>query len=559
MLDFVGTALAFIGYTLLGLSLSLIAIWIWIRPYRLSLDVPGPKRHFLFGTTFGFEEDGEGSADKKKKQKAFDWGHWPTLSLEISRKHQFRTWGSPTLNIGFGPCFFNVVSPECLDYVLQNPDLFVKGKLTASFDEIIGVGTFTTDGQLWKYHRKITVSILNRDAVRYTSTVLCKKLKRLQSYLAANEGQIVDFQTVSYKLILDVLFEWAFGIDSDQFASKSDEEVDADDTSSRLIDTKELTNVIDAFDRLQLYTHQRFNDLFWQFKQRYVIGERERCVKECKKILDDFSYKLIQESRRRQQQQQNQQTYQREDIISRFLKYSQDNDIPCTDKDLRDFCMLFLLAGRDSTSAALTWTMFELTRHPDWVLSIRDEVDSILNSEKSESGRTGDEGNPLSEPENFEIDNVHKMKTVHAVVMEALRLHSPAPDNFRFANRSTTLPDGTFVPATALVMFSPYTINHSEQVWGQHADDFDPRRWLKHDGSIGHSCLEPSPSRFPTFGLGPRICPGRNLALMELKMTVAFLCCNFDFVDEAGHDGDYLWTIVMSMKDGFPVRVTKRR
>jgi len=321
-----------------------------------------------------------------------------------------------------------------------------------------------------------------------------------------------------------------------------------------VIDKEELTNVIDAFDRLQLYIHQRFNDLFWQIKQRYVIGERERCVKECKKTLDDFSYKLIQESRRRQQQ-----THQREDIISRFLKYSQDNDVSCTDKDLRDFCMLFLLAGRDSTSAALTWTMYELSRHPDWVLSIRDEVEGILNTEKKNSGSIKDEGNPLSDPENFGIDNIQRMKTVHAVVMETLRLHSPAPDNYRFAKHSTTLPDGTFVPATALVMFSPYTINHSEQVWGQNADDFDPTRWLKHDGSSSYSSLEPSPTRFPTFGLGPRICPGRNLALLELKMTVAFLCCNFDFVDEAGHDGDYLWTIVMSMKDGFPVRVTKRK
>mmetsp|Transcript_37820 Transcript_37820/g.92056 ORF Transcript_37820/g.92056 Transcript_37820/m.92056 type:complete len:222 (+) Transcript_37820:1138-1803(+) len=221
--------------------------------------------------------------------------------------------------------------------------------------------------------------------------------------------------------------------------------------------------------------------------------------------------------------------------------------------------MLFLLAGRDSTSAALTWTMYELSRHPDWVLSIRDEVEGILNTEKKNSCSIKDEGNPLSDPENFGINNIQKMKTVHVVVMETLRLHSPAPDNYRFAKRSTTLPDGTFVPATALVMFSPYTINHSEQVWGQNADNFDPTRWLKHDGSSSYSSLEPSPTRFPTFGLGPRICPGRNLALLELKMTVAFLCCNFDFVDEAGHDGDYLWTIVMSMKDGFPVRVTKRK
>jgi hypothetical protein len=42
---------------------------------------------------------------------------------------------------------------------------------------------------------------------------------------------------------------------------------------------------------------------------------------------------------------------------------------------------------------------------------------------------------------------------------------------------------------------------------------------------------------------------------MEIKMALVFLVSKFDFVDEAGHDGDYTWTLVMSMKGGFPVRV----
>mmetsp|Transcript_37818 Transcript_37818/g.92050 ORF Transcript_37818/g.92050 Transcript_37818/m.92050 type:complete len:104 (+) Transcript_37818:114-425(+) len=95
MLDFAASALTFVGYSFLGLSLALSAIWFWIRPYPLSLEVPGPKRHFLFGTTFEFEEDdkedGKDSTDKKKNQEPFDWGHWPTLSLEVSRRFQFRT------------------------------------------------------------------------------------------------------------------------------------------------------------------------------------------------------------------------------------------------------------------------------------------------------------------------------------------------------------------------------------------------------------------------------------------------------------------------------------
>jgi fatty acid omega-hydroxylase len=100
-------------------------------------------------------------------------------------------------------------------------------------------------------------------------------------------------------------------------------------------------------------------------------------------------------------------------------------------------------------------------------------------------------------------------------------------------------------------MYSPYSINHSDKVWGTDADKFDPYRWLGQG--------EPSPYRFPTFNAGPRTCPGKLLALMELKLSLAFLVSKFDFEDRDGHNGDYRWTLVMAMKDGFPVQVTRRK
>ncbi|KAL3911893.1 MAG: hypothetical protein SGILL_007103, partial [Bacillariaceae sp.] len=388
---------------------------------------------------------------------------------------------------------------------------YVEGKLAKSFFEIIGKTAFTTDGDEWKFHRKITVNILNREAVQYTSTIMNQKLQRLETYLKTlKRDQVVDFQEISYKLILDVLFQWAFGLDIDQF-----QDDDSGDSKA-----KNIPQVIEAFDNLQLYTHQRFNDLFWEIKQKYCIGEREQKIKECTKIMDDFCHQLIQETREQQQQQNASSTTQpvREDVISRYLRYTDKEKVACTDQMLRDFCMQFLLAGRDSTSAALSWCLYELTRHPTWTLALREEVDQICGKGSDNAAE-------------FTMDAIQRMKILPAIVNETLRLHSPAPDNYRFAVKDDVLPDGTPIPAGALVMFSPYTINHSEKVWGPNADNFDPSRWT----NVG----EPSPSRFPTFGLGGRMCPGRNLGLMEVKMALAFLVSKFDFVDEEGHDGDY--------------------
>ena len=83
----------------MGLVLvSLVLVYIWVRPSYVDPKVPGPKRHLLLGVTFGeaseILEDG------------FGYDKWPTLSILLSRRFDFQTWGGPTINFGFGGAFF---------------------------------------------------------------------------------------------------------------------------------------------------------------------------------------------------------------------------------------------------------------------------------------------------------------------------------------------------------------------------------------------------------------------------------------------------------------------
>jgi cytochrome P450 len=355
---------------------------------------------------------------------------------------------------------------------------------------------------------------LSRDTVKYASTLMKAKLQHVESYLMSKEGETIDFQDLAYKLIFDVFLNLAFGVELDQLDALAEQ-------------TIRMEAFVDAFNKLQYYTHLRFNDLLWEIKQKYCIGERERNVKKCKQVIDDFAYGLIRQTKQNT-------SYEGKDIVSRFLKYNRESkEAELSEKELRDFVMTFVMAGRDTTAAALSWTLFELTKHPTLIDIIREEVDRVCKDD------------------NFTIESIEALPFTNAVIMETLRLHSPVPDNFRFAVKDDTLPDGTVIPAGSLVMYSPYTINHSDKVWGTDADQFDPTRWLDRG--------ESSPSKFPTFNLGPRTCPGKNLALMELKMSLAFLISKFDFEDLVGHSGEYRWTLILAMKGGFPVRVTKRK
>mmetsp|Transcript_1973 Transcript_1973/g.3078 ORF Transcript_1973/g.3078 Transcript_1973/m.3078 type:complete len:528 (-) Transcript_1973:591-2174(-) len=486
---------------------SLILVYGWVRPKYVDPKVPGPKRHFLLGITFGdlsdFFEDGLFGSHK-----------WPTLTLLLSRQFDFQTWGGPTINLGFGTggAFFNVVSPACLQYILRdNFDNYEKGKLTKSFQELVGNAAFTTDGEAWRCHRKIVVATLNRDTVKYGAHVLVDKLEQIEGLLdkKSDADQVFDFQDLSYRMLLDVFVKIGFGFDLNGIGS--------DDHA---------VPFVDAFNEMQLLIHERFNDFSWEFKQRFVIGKREKRVKHCGQIIDDFADEIISATRSRENQD-------RPDIVSSYLRYCEEQGEPTpTNQQLRDLVISMVVAGRDTTAAALTWTVYELTKHPAAVQRIREEVDQVCR------------GRELS----FEL--VHKLPYTHAVVMESLRLHPPVPDTFRFSKNADVLPDGTRIPAGVLVMYSINSINNSEKVW-KDPETFNPNRFFDDP-------LEPSQFKFPTFNAGPRVCPGQSLSMMKLKLCLAYLLPRYDFLDAENHSGDFLWTLVMSMKGGFHVKARKR-
>eukprot|EP00978_Attheya_sp_CCMP212_P016468 scaffold43153_cov45-Attheya_sp.AAC.2 len=132
-----------------------------------------------------------------------------------------------------------------------------------------------------------------------------------------------------------------------------------------------------------------------------------------------------------------------------------------TNQELRDLVMNLVLAGRDSTACALSWAMYELTKHPTVADRIREESELVCGGVKDDDAV-------------YTYETIQKLDYTHAVVMETLRLHSPVPDDFKFSVQEDVLPDGTHIPAGSCVMYSPYTINHSPAVWGETADQFLP-------------------------------------------------------------------------------------
>lgn len=193
--------------------------------------------------------------------------------------------------------------------------------------------------------------------------------------------------------------------------------------------------------------------------------------------------------------------------------------------------------GRDTTACALSWTWYELTRHPDVVRKIVDEVTDVCG---------------FGDGADFSFDTMNKLKYTHCVALEALRLHPPVTNDPRYARQDSQLPDGTVTMKGLGIDLCFYAMGRKEEIWGSDALQFKPERFLNKK--------EPSAFKFPMFNAGPRMCLGRSLALMNMKLTMAILLTsNLQFDDNDVHSGDYTWSLVQSMKDGFPVHVSSSR
>ncbi|KDN64878.1 putative cytochrome P450 [Colletotrichum sublineola] len=168
---------------------------------------------------------------------------------------------------------------------------------------------------------------------------------------------------------------------------------------------------------------------------------------------------------------------------------------------------LFISAGTDTTATALTgWTYFVCT-HPDVYRRLMDEVRGALLSR-----------------EDIRWDKVRHLRYLEATIHEALRLFPPSPaSQQRIVPAGGATIDGHYVPAGMTVAVPPWVSTHSSCNFVD-PDEFLPERWLGEDTRFSND----RPNASLPFGTGPRVCIGKNLAYMEMRLISAHLLWNFD-------------------------------
>ncbi|KAL7198093.1 hypothetical protein ACSBR2_020584 [Camellia fascicularis] len=407
-----------------------------------------------------------------------------------SNRHRVIQWTSdavtstPTstfvLNRPLGRCQVITANPSNVQHILKTHfHIYQKGIISRTHvSDLLGDGIFNVDDRL--------IPILSSAAANKT---------------------VIDLQDILQRFAFDNICKIAFGHDPAYLLPSLPQE--------------KFAVAFDTAARISGERFRAFHPLFWKTKRFLDIGS-EKQLRISANEVREFAKEIVKEKK---QELGEKSSLKSVDLLSRFLS---------SGHFVTDIVISFILAGRDTTSAALTWFFWLISRHPD----VENEILKETN-EKSEAAS---------------FEEVKDMVYTHTSLSESMRLYPPVPVDGKQAADDDVLPDGTVIKKGTRVSYHPYAMGRSENLWGSNWAEFRPERWLEmRDAAAGKwSFVTRDPYTYPVFQAGPRICLGKDMAFLQMKRVASGVLRRFKVVPvfEEGVEPVFMAHLTSKMKGG---------
>ena len=287
----------------------------------------------LFYFAFGYKS--LGLPTKSKWSKPFFGGlidivsNWERLLdflLGLQKEFNYKTVGIPGPRLGSIPGGVIIVwSPENVKHILSTNFLnYEKGKnVNDALADFLGDGIFDSDGETWRYHRKVASRMFSSRLMRSGTQIALNNVKEVLNYVdkKIDRNEAFDLAHVFFQFTMDTFAEIAFG---EKLRS-----LDCPHPFAR------------AFDRVQYLSEKRFRNPLWKFQRWFPFNEQQEIRKNIT-IMDDFAIKVI--SRIKSQLASNPKDVAKSkkgsDLVTRFIIDAKSQKQPePTSKELRDIVM----------------------------------------------------------------------------------------------------------------------------------------------------------------------------------------------------------------------------
>ncbi|KAJ4712564.1 putative Cytochrome P450 [Melia azedarach] len=418
-------------------------------------------------------------------------------------------------------------NPANVEYMLRNNfGNFPKGNpFTEILGDLLGCGIFNVDGELWSTQRKLASHEFSTKSLReFTVKTLQEEVEnRLIPLLeeAMKCEKVLDLQDILKRFAFDIVCKVSLGTDPFclDLSKPVPPLVKAFDTASEISAMRGIAPVF----------------LIWKLKRFFNVGS-EKKLREAIELVHCSVLEIIQ-NKKKVLQNDPERKLEGDDLLSRFLLAGHGEEV------VRDMVISFIMAGRDTTSAAMTWLFWLLSQNESTEKLIVKEVESVLNNGER----------PL------DYESLKEMNFLKACLCESMRLYPPVAWDSKHAAVNDVLPDGTPVGKGDRVTYIPYGMGRMEALWGEDRLEFKPERWFDVVGEENRAVLKSvNPFKFPVFQAGPRVCLGKEMAFIQMKYVVGSILKRFEIKPVCEKRPVFVPLLTAYMAGGLKVTVRRR-
>jgi enediyne biosynthesis protein E7 len=365
---------------------------------------------------------------------------------------------------------YRVFAPSrgVFNYVINHPDdikrvlltnhrNYTKGEGMDRVKILLGNGIMTSEGSFWRRQRRMMQPSFHRRVIDRFSALIGEVNHKYAQRWAEQcaRGEPVNVSSDTSELTLEIVLRSIFGSDLERLAQQM------------------------GGNPFEVVAKQSNRDLKFAFQFRSLgrlVGE------------------LIQKRRHAPEEHF--------DFLSMFmLTRDRESDEPMSDKELIDEVLTLIVAGHETTAAALTWTWYLIGQHPQAAEQLQAEAD-----------RT-------SADEVLGLGGAEAMCFTHQVLQESLRLYPPGWLITRRAIEADELGGFAIAPRTD-IFISPYLLHRHPAYWSA-AEKFQPERFADADVNERHKFA------YIPFAVGPRHCIGENIAMFEMLVHLRTMTRRF--------------------------------
>lgn len=348
-------------------------------------------------------------------------------------------------------------------------------------------GVFVAEGERWARQRRMVMASFAPGQVKAYFPRLLQVAERLRARWlpAASTAQPLDMQDELMRFTVDVIAGLAFGEDVDTVSSDDD------------IIQQHLNVVMPTIWRR---THSLVP--YWKWFQLPRDRAMTHSVGEVNKAIAGF----MAQARERLRDPERRASPQ--NLLEAMLVAADEPGSGMRDEDVVGNVFTMLVAGEDTTATSLSWLLYLLSREPDAMARLLAELAHALPQDMS----------------TWTSAHLDQLDYLEACIHESMRIKPVGPLNVIEPVADTVI-NGVLVPkGTAIVMLM--RLDGMRDAHFEQPQRFMPERWLP---QAAPPLAPEHPKRLlMPFGAGPRICPGRYLAILEIKLVAAMLLRHFE-------------------------------